>query len=107
MKQVAESGVIAAKQAEMQTEAPKKALTLGDLVNGRKGELAKVLPSVLPPDQFCRLALKRAEHDEALKGMYARVVLWLADELRAAGLKAERKRGGISSAVFQRQEAGI
>lgn len=57
MKQVAESGVIAAKQAEAQAEEPKKAITLGELVNVRKGELAKVLPSVLPPDQFCRLAL--------------------------------------------------
>lgn len=67
MKQVAESGVIAAKQAEMQTEAPKKALTLGDLVNGRKGELAKVLPSVLPPDQFCRLALNALNTTKHLK----------------------------------------
>lgn len=57
MKQVAESGVIAATQQQTGVQKETKPMTLGDLVNGKKADLAKVLPSVLPPDQFCRLAL--------------------------------------------------
>lgn len=57
MKQVAESGMIALKQQEAAVKSETREKTLGDLVNERKGELAKVLPSVLSPDTFCRLVL--------------------------------------------------
>lgn len=59
MKTTANSGMIAAQQqktAVVTGEQPKIA-TLKDLVEARKNEIARVLPSVLPADQFTRLTL--------------------------------------------------
>lgn len=59
MKTTTANGMIAAQQqkAAMQKSEQPKVTSLKDLLEARKGEIAKVLPSVLPADQFTRLAL--------------------------------------------------
>lgn len=58
MKTTTQNGMIAAAQQKtaVATEQP-KITSLKDLLEARKGEIARVLPSVLPADQFTRLAL--------------------------------------------------
>ena len=58
MKQTAQSGALAA-QNEKQTEVAKneKMKNVKDLLEARMGEIQKVLPSVISPQQFLRLAL--------------------------------------------------
>jgi recombination protein RecT len=58
MKTPTQNGMIAQQQKAMTnaTEQP-KIETLKDLVSARKDQIGKVLPSVLPPEQFTRLVL--------------------------------------------------
>lgn len=59
MKQPAQNGMVAAAQqkADVATQQQAPITSLKDLINARQGEIARVLPSVLPADQFTRLAL--------------------------------------------------
>ncbi len=60
MKTTANNGMLAAAAARQGTEVAtqeQKPKTLQDLVEARKEQIARVLPSVLPPDQFTRLTL--------------------------------------------------
>lgn len=59
MKTTTQNGMIAAAQqkAAVTTSEQPKITSLKDLVEARKDEIARVLPSVLPADQFTRLAL--------------------------------------------------
>ena len=59
MKTTTQNGMIAAAQqkAAVTTEGQTEIASLKDLIEARKGEIAKVLPSILPADQFTRLAL--------------------------------------------------
>jgi recombination protein RecT len=60
MKTTANNGMLAAAAAKQGTEVAtqaEKPKTLQDLVEARKDQIARVLPSVLPPDQFTRLTL--------------------------------------------------
>ena len=59
MKTTTQNGMIAAAQQKAAVAAAEqpKITSLKDLLEARKGEIAKVLPSVLPADQFARLAL--------------------------------------------------
>ena len=63
MKQTAQSGAIAA-QNEKQTEVAKteKPKNVKDLLEARMGEIQKVLPSVITPQQFLRLALNALQN---------------------------------------------
>ena len=59
MKQTATNGALAAqneRQAAMEQRG-EKPKTLKDLLELRKGEIQKVLPSVITPEQFLRLTL--------------------------------------------------
>ena len=59
MKTTTQNGMIAAAQQKAAVAAAEqpKITSLKDLLIARKDEIAKVLPSVLPADQFARLAL--------------------------------------------------
>ena len=59
MKQPAQNGMVAAAQqkADVATKQQAPIKSLRDLIEARQGEIARVLPSVLPADQFTRLAL--------------------------------------------------
>lgn len=59
MKQPAQNEMLAKAQqsAEVATKQAKPITSLKDLIEARKGEIARVLPSVLPADQFTRLTL--------------------------------------------------
>ena len=59
MKQPAQNEMIAKAQqsAEVATKQANPITSLKDLIEARKGEIARVLPSVLPADQFTRLTL--------------------------------------------------
>ena len=63
MKQTAQSGVLAAQNekqtAVAQTEKPKN---VKELLEARMGEIQKVLPSVITPQQFLRLALNALQN---------------------------------------------
>ena len=63
MKQTAQSGALAA-QNEKQTEVAKneKPKNVKDLLEARMGEIQKVLPSVITPQQFLRLALNALQN---------------------------------------------
>ena len=57
MKQPAQNEMIAKAQQSVATKQANPITSLKDLIEARKGEIARVLPSVLPADQFTRLTL--------------------------------------------------
>lgn len=57
MKTPIQNGMIAQQQQKAMTAEQPKIATLKDLVSARKDQIGKVLPSVLPPEQFTRLVL--------------------------------------------------
>ena len=57
MKTPTQNGMIAQQQQKAMTAEQPKIATLKDLVSARKDQIGKVLPSVLPPEQFTRLVL--------------------------------------------------
>lgn len=67
MKQTAQNGALAA-QNEKQTEVAKtdKPKNVKELLEARMGEIQKVLPSVITPQQFLRLALNALQNTKHL-----------------------------------------
>jgi recombination protein RecT len=59
MKQMAQNGMLSQAQQKNEVAQAQRGeiKSLKDLIEARSGEIARVLPSVLPPDQFTRLAL--------------------------------------------------
>lgn len=62
MKQTAQSGMIATQNQKQVAQTTDKPKSLKDLLEARMGEIQKVLPSVITPQQFLRLSLNALQN---------------------------------------------